>query len=285
MNLAPVRTRIKLDDIALRVFVSGDEFPTYLWTVFFKVDGDTVSVDQNGKPQGKATVVGTPGDHGDLGASGSVPPATGQFLTVVSAIPIPSRGVSIPGMVGCVAILLAQSNTPDDAVAAGHQALNSALQQGLDNFISTLGPMKTSVTPADIKNIQDQAQIAVINAVTNHLSLWEKISIGLGIDTPDKPWGSVPYIFSQDQLTGAPLKGIPLQNTIAVHGGLFKGDTSNKGPIIFSWTFNGKVIADPLPLSMKRILQGIGHPPPIGILEAMGGDPVRSVKSWIAAVR
>ena len=38
----------------------------YLWTVFFKIDGDTAVVNTSFTLQGSATVVGTPGNHGDL---------------------------------------------------------------------------------------------------------------------------------------------------------------------------------------------------------------------------
>src|SRR4051812_1199534 len=49
---------------------SGDAEP-YLWIVFFKFDGDTVVVDNtNGfMLKGTATVIGTPGDHGNLGVA------------------------------------------------------------------------------------------------------------------------------------------------------------------------------------------------------------------------
>src|SRR3954464_12389541 len=41
----------------------------YLWTVFFKVDGDGVALTDALKLSGGATVVTTPGSHGNLGTS------------------------------------------------------------------------------------------------------------------------------------------------------------------------------------------------------------------------
>jgi hypothetical protein len=39
----------------------------YLWTVFFKIDGDSVALTEGLTLSGTATVVGTPGSHGNLG--------------------------------------------------------------------------------------------------------------------------------------------------------------------------------------------------------------------------
>jgi hypothetical protein len=253
--------------------------------VFFKVDADSVSVGQNFMLQGTATVVGKPGDHGDLGPDGSVPPATGDFLTVLTAVPVPSLNAFVPGFVGCIALLFDQMDTPDDAVAAGHQAFNNGLQQGLDNLIPTFGPMKETVTQEDIQNIQVQVQTGVENAIKDALSTWQQIMIGLGISTPDSPMAIALFMLNQNDLGASPAVGFPLQSTTDIHGGRFKGDTSGKGPVIISINFSGKAIGDPFPLSLKRILTGLGYQLPVPILEAMGGSTPNSITSWLQVVR
>ena len=67
----------------------------YLWTVFFKIDGDTSSVARDFKLQGTATVVTTPGNHGNLpnhdvdaGEDVPVPTAIGNFMTRLKPIPL-----------------------------------------------------------------------------------------------------------------------------------------------------------------------------------------------------
>ena len=42
----------------------------YLWTVFFMIDGSTVSVSSSLTLDGTATVAFTPGSHGNLGSPG-----------------------------------------------------------------------------------------------------------------------------------------------------------------------------------------------------------------------
>ncbi len=136
MDLVPVRIHLRLSNIerAVRTFEGESpiwSFPTYLWTVFFKVDGDTVYVDDhNYKLQGSATIVGTPGDHGDLPGNGdlsntAIPSQIGEFRTVLTPIPIRSMddpttvSGTVSGSVGCAAILMWQRDTPADAVAQG----------------------------------------------------------------------------------------------------------------------------------------------------------------------
>src|ERR1700681_2403647 len=86
MSAVPLRTHIRLENLSrqgnLNVDATGDASgnmigtagavvsvdltPIYLWSVFFKVDGATVTVNSALKLQGTATVVGTVGNQGDL---------------------------------------------------------------------------------------------------------------------------------------------------------------------------------------------------------------------------
>ncbi len=94
MDLSPLIVDFKLNTLSKTYYVSGDAPVNYLWTVFFKIDGDTVSVGPLGQVQGTATVVGTPGDHGDIFDDGNegvrAIPASSRLPKSFASGPFPS---------------------------------------------------------------------------------------------------------------------------------------------------------------------------------------------------
>jgi len=68
MARTPLLARMSLDEI--RCNEEGDGFGSaepYLWTVFFKIDGDTVIVGDDTFLQGECTIMASDGSHGNLG--------------------------------------------------------------------------------------------------------------------------------------------------------------------------------------------------------------------------
>jgi uncharacterized membrane protein len=287
MAIVPVKTHITLDHITFTYNGQGHYYnPLYLWTVFFKIDGDTAFVDATTlKLQGTATVVVTPGNHGDLPGLGSnhwtsgplntdtpyqatiqfpIPAVLGDFETLVTPMPLKnSNGTTTPiapGVVGCLAVLMSNDGLPDDDIPPGHEALNNAVQKDLNNLIPTLGATNQQVTQAQIQAITQQVIKAVTAAVTNAVSFGTKVLVLLGAENPDAAWGNAVYQFAagnndcgagSSDLACSPPAGIPLQGqTISI----------DDGWETYSFTFQGKVIADPFPLSMKRILSRLGEP-------------------------
>ena len=90
-------TRIELDRIHCHDEGDGPgSAEPYLWTVFFKVDGETVAVNSALSLTGEGTIQVTPGSHGNLpnsdvdeGEDIAVPSSTGEWQSVLQ--PIPSR--------------------------------------------------------------------------------------------------------------------------------------------------------------------------------------------------
>src|SRR5262245_26388286 len=126
MAREPLAVWINLDRV--HCYDEGDGWGNaepYLWTVFFKVDGDTVVLGDDLHLHGTATIVTTPGSHGNLGDTDvdagddvNVPDAIGAFQTTLRPIPIPDwlsdLGVDrVGGVCGVIAILMEEDWVSD----------------------------------------------------------------------------------------------------------------------------------------------------------------------------
>jgi hypothetical protein len=192
MSIDTLRVSFKLDQIHCADEGDGPgNAEPFLWVVFFKVDGDTVFIGDDLKLHGSATVVGTPGSHGDLpgnvaaGDTIAIPPSLGSFTTTLRPIPAPF-GKSVGGIAGMLAILLEEDSTSDADIAVGHAALNAAVQQGIDKLIHTLGVAKQTVTSDDLAMLEASIASSVETAIKNEVDLfqglWSYIGFGNGQD-------------------------------------------------------------------------------------------------------
>jgi hypothetical protein len=207
-----LRVWMKLDNI--RCYDEGDgwgDAEPYLWTVFFKIDGDGVALTDDLKLSGKATVVTTPGSHGNLGTSDvnagddvQIPSAIGEWSQFLKPIPVPSDlrpivGDDLGGVVGVVVVLMEEDNVTDDGAQAGHAALNSAVQNALDDIIATLGFGHADITDDDINAYLSKMQKAISDAVEAEQNFFENIWSFLNADDLI---GSRVFYFKHDRLAG-----------------------------------------------------------------------------------
>ncbi|MEU4425534.1 hypothetical protein AB0F81_33345 [Actinoplanes sp. NPDC024001] len=187
----------------------------YLWTVFFKIDGATASVSRELRLQGRATVVATPGNQGDLpnhdvddGEIIIVPMALGQYRTRLRPIPLEQplgEITDVSGVIGMVAVLMEEDNTPASAIAAGHRALNRAVQRALDALIPTLGFGHQEPTDEEIEKMTREIGDTVEAAVRDDVSVWEWLA---GLGNMDDKIGSLVVQYSQQELLDANNAGI-----------------------------------------------------------------------------
>ncbi len=258
--------------------------------MFFKVDGTTVQVELMGtsgfKLQGTATVVGTPGNQGDLpgGVQASffqiettaIPSSLGNFSTTLVPFPAPIVGSAGGMIVGWLGILFYQQDTPADAVAAGHEALNNAVLQALNNVIPTVTNPNQPITQADISNAESLIRTQVVNAIVNSLSIWDKLGTFLNDTFQDTYVGTGLQYFTDSQLMSSPALGIPIKQSIPWGG--------TEDPNLYTFTFNGTVLADFPPFSLRRIMTGLGHAPPVSLRALMAPALTSSLLAWIEAV-
>jgi hypothetical protein len=212
----PLNVWVRLD--RLHCYDEGDGWGSaepYLWTVFFKIDGSTVSLSDAFTLVGTAAVVPTPGSHGNLGDTDvdagddvDIPDAIGAWQTILQPIPVAdsirpllqsSKGWDDwPGYVGVVCVLMEEDNVSDAGAEAGHAALNAGIQNALDQVITTRGIGNQTVTDAEIDSFIGSVKSAVSTAIEAEQSGWENFWSWLNADDTI---GTGVFFWSHDDLT------------------------------------------------------------------------------------
>jgi hypothetical protein len=186
----------------------------YLWTVFFKADGTTLQLTDAGSLSGSATVLFTPGSHGNLGTGSlqvgnsiAIPSGIGQWASVLEPIPVaPSLQQllgrdSLPAYFGAVAVLMMEGgHIPNHAAEAGHHTLNYSVQSALDAILRSIGPIHRMVTQQDIDSIAQDTPQKVHNAITSALTIPELIWAATG---PDSEVGHKVWVWNQQDFIGS----------------------------------------------------------------------------------
>ncbi len=190
----------------------------YLLTVFFKVDGELAFLTDEFKLSGAASVVPTPGTHGNLGdvdvGSGAapvpIPSAIGEFTTLLRPIALPEPcdallPEGIPGVVGVLCILLEHDNVTDAGAEAGHQALNAAVQVALDAVVNSRSIENPGVSDEEIAAISEQIRQATTDAIVEQQSLVENL---FTLPNPDDVLGFEVFLFDGAQLVAEPVRAL-----------------------------------------------------------------------------
>jgi len=173
----------------IHCFDEGDGWGSaepYLWTVFFKVDGDTVALGDDLFLHGNATVLTTPGSHGNLGDADvdegddvSIPSAIGELTATLRPIPVPrwiteTAGIEdVGGVVGAVAVLMEEDWVSDAGAEAGHAALDAFVRQALEGLVPTLGVGHPDVSEHDLDALTAGAQEDIARAIRSAQSGWD----------------------------------------------------------------------------------------------------------------
>jgi hypothetical protein len=210
----------------------------YLWTVFFKIDGDTTVVDAAFTLQGAATVATTPGNRRNLpnrsvdgGESVPIPAVLGEFGTHLKPIPLQQPAgefTEVGGVMGVIAVLMEQDNTPASAIARGHDALNQTVQDSLNALIPSLTIGHEEPTDEEIEAITRRVGDAVVKAVADGVSIWDWMG---GAGNMDDRIGSEVFRFSHSELEARGASGIAIQKRFRSQG---------------DWELLGRVTAFPL---------------------------------------
>jgi hypothetical protein len=206
--------KVSIDLDRLHCYDEGDGWGNaepYLWTVFFKVDGETVRLTESLTLSGSPTIVSTPGSHGNLGDTDvdegddvSIPSNVGEWETILSPIPAPASISSlladVGGVVGVVAILMEEDNVSDDGAEAGHEALNAAVRDSLQQIIDTRSLTNQDVSEKEIEGFTAAIEGKIKDAIVNQQNFFENFWSWIN---PDDTIGVKVFIFRHDDLDPA----------------------------------------------------------------------------------
>jgi hypothetical protein len=265
--LFPMDLKIKIENVRCQDPDENNGAEPYLWVIYFKVDGDTAWVDTTqAYLQGTATVVATPGNHGNLGVSHahagddiSVPAVLGEWHTVLKPIPVRVDGATpldyLDAAVGFVVVLMEEDSTNDHILSRAHEALNAAVQGALNRLLPKLTMTHPRPSPEEIKALTDQVESEVRAAIKDEASLWDWLA---GAGDMDDRIGVGVHQFSARQLDEHAQGGIVAGASI---GGIwFRSYWRNEG----EWDLTGHIYANPIvqftPLTPTTLTPVIGGP-------------------------
>ena len=176
--------------------------------------------------QGVPTVVGTPGNHGNLGGDNEVdegdtvtiPAIIGEYRTVMKPIELttPILTVSeVGGVVGCVVVLMEEDETPDSAIIRGQEALDREVRNRLTSLLQTLSIAKTEPTDEDIAAMADQIGSAVKDAIGAGVSVIDFIvALGNMDDQIGRNYGDSALNALSPQPSRPPADRQPISNNV-----------------------------------------------------------------------
>ncbi len=161
-------------------FASTPSESPFLWTVFFKVDNQSLN-----QPGGGGSICFfTDGNHGDLGVSSvnplaviPIPESLGNIS--MNVVPLPLFGtVEISAMFGVVAVLMHDGgHVTAKGISAGHDALNQGVQMILNSLVTQAIGQLAAPTQDQINAAVNNSGLSgqVASAVQNAQSFCENV--------------------------------------------------------------------------------------------------------------
>ena len=265
---------------------SGNAEP-YIWPVFFKVDGETFSVNPDVGLIGSPTVVSTSGHHGNLG-SGSrdvdagdivqIPSGVGSFRTDFVPIPVLDAAIralvgdTLPGVAGVVVVVMEEDDFPAHVARSGYEALVDAVHLAVTKIAADYQHALAAPTAEELRErisaVTSTVGKRVKGAVMVDLDAWEVLWFGV-LGNQDDRIGTGSWVVLSDALQEA--GRIPFNQRWSSSDEHEPADDGD-------WELQGKFVWF-TPLSLRSALLARGHPADSSLHAVMA--PGTSVRLWL----
>ena len=221
MVLDPLSVSIVLDQIICHDEGAdpGTGVEPYLYTIFFKVDGNTVALrDPDLTLSGEAVMLQLArGSHGNLGTRQvdtddqvPIPAAIGRAQTDLQAIPVdpalqqPGTPDRVSGVVSVACWLLEEDQTPDRVAEANRAGLNTRFPAKLNRIVDGTGTVNAQPGPEDINGIAGKLRQAIGDLVQEEARSLQDFLNGSGFLNDDDFIGAVAFSFTHSSLGATP---------------------------------------------------------------------------------
>lgn len=153
MELLPQDVQLKL--ISLKRHKKGSGWGSakpYLWLIYFKIDGEAITLTNEFLLNGAPIFQFSEGSHGNLGIKSmgntdrvDIPEKIGLWKTTFEPLHIPYFEGKISGALGVMMILMEQNNVSAQGAEAGHQALNSFFKSSFTQLVEDFRPTMINI--------------------------------------------------------------------------------------------------------------------------------------------
>lgn len=193
----------------------------YLWTAFFKVDGDNFAVEAGAGLIGSPIIISSHGDHGNLdntdvdaGDDVAIPEDIGRWTTKMKPIPVNDAGLrallkedDLPAIAGVVVSAMEEDGWPDSLATTGYAAFVDAVQLAVVKVAASFQHALAAPTPEQIKEqiavVKASAAASVHAAVKDAMSGWQLIWYGT-FGNNDDNIGTEAFTTTTDELLATP---------------------------------------------------------------------------------
>jgi len=213
----------------------------YLWNVFFKVDGEGVTVNQDFSLSGAAKLHFGEGSHGNLyikniknGDSIAITERVGAWQTTLTPLHLPYFEAAFPASIGVVSILMQEGTVSHKGAESGHQRLNEFVRQSINQSIYRFNPKEIDIL--DIEEAMKQYFRKQATQVGDDVVQYIEEAIMKSQNVVQNLWSLV----SRDTLIGYQIWDFN-QLDILRNKGLLAFSTTWKHERLGSWQVSGEI--------------------------------------------
>lgn len=243
MDLQALKTKIDIEKIICRDEADGHgKAEPYMWTVFFRLDGHKLSLNEELKLDGEGDIITTPGSHNNLGVRKvkagdiiKVPKRIGQYEAPMKPIPVfdalkPVLPNGIGGIIGVVTVLLEKDHVSYKGAEAGHKALNQGVKEAMADLVKSRTLTNPNVTDEELnmfeKDIIADTEQAIIKKQNIIQNLWAVLN-------KDDVIGVKVFFFTHEEIQ---------EKSKIYFGERFQNENGD-------WTVSGKITAEIIQLA------------------------------------